>query len=149
MKVKVFQLRLTTEYLQIDQDSMNNFLDNVIVKKTSTELITGQTNYWSILVFYDELITEKSDKSFGKILIANESDLNEEEVKTFKILKQWRYDLATHLNIPSYMICNNSELIAIAKERPRTLDELSKIKGFGTQKTAKFGNDIIAVLNSI
>jgi superfamily II DNA helicase RecQ len=47
------------------------------------------------------------------------------------------------------MVCHNTELLTIAKIKPQTLDELSKIKGFGGRKIAKFGYDIIAVLNSI
>lgn len=47
------------------------------------------------------------------------------------------------------MVCYNTELMTIAKIKPQTLDELSNIKGFGVQKIAKFGDDILAVLNSI
>lgn len=54
MKVNVFHIRLTKENLQSDQDNLNNFLDNVTVKKTATEVINGQPNFWSILVFYDD-----------------------------------------------------------------------------------------------
>lgn len=41
--------------------------------------------------------------------------------------------------------------MTIAKIKPQSLDELSKVKGFvsGGQKIAKYGDDIIAVLNSI
>lgn len=44
---------------------------------------------------------------------------------------------------------SRQELITIAKVKPQSLDELSKIKGFGGQKISKFGDDIIALLNSI
>jgi hypothetical protein len=37
----------------------------------------------------------------------------------------------------------------IAKVKPQTLSDSSKIKGFGGQKISKFGEDIIALLNSI
>ena len=47
------------------------------------------------------------------------------------------------------MICSNKELISIAKVKPQNFEELEKIKGFAGQKIAKFGSDIIALLNSI
>lgn len=149
MKVKVFHIRLTKENLQSDQDNLNSFLENVKVKKTATKLINGQPNFWSILVFYDEQKTERQEKSSDKIAITDENELTDEEKRIFATLKQWRQDKATQLNIPNFMVCHNTELLTIAKIKPHTLDELLKIKGFGGQKIAKFGDDIIAVLNSI
>lgn len=149
MKIKVFHIRLTKENLQGDQSCLNEFLDNVVVKKTATELITGQPNFWSILVFYDDKKTEKLEPTSGKILDVDENELTDEENRTLSALKQWRQSKATQLNVPNFMICHNSELIAVAKWKPQTLYELSKIKGFGGQKISKFGDDILALLNSI
>lgn len=149
MKVRVFHIRLTKENLQADQDILNRFLDNVIVKKTATELVTGQTNFWSILVFYEDKKIENNDKTADKISITNQQELSDEENRVFTILKQWRQDKANQLNVPNFMICHNTELMTIAKVKPQNLDELSKIKGFGEQKIAKFGEEIIALLNSI
>ncbi len=149
MKVKVFHIRLTKENLQTDQDNLNNFLNNVTVKKTATELINGQPNFWSILVFYDDLKTEKENKTSDKISITDENELTDEEKNIYATLKHWRQDKATQLNIPSFMVCHNTELHTISKIKPQNLDELSKIKGFGGQKISKFGDDILALLNSI
>jgi len=149
MKVKVFHIRLTKENLQTDRDSLNKFLDSVTVKKTATELISGQPNFWSILVFYDDPKTEKQEKVSDKISVTDENDLTDDEKIIFSALKQWRQDKATQLNIPNFMVCHNTELMTIAKVKPLTLDELSKIKGFGGQKISKFGDDILALLNSI
>ena len=149
MKVKVFHIRLTKENLQNDQDNLNSFFDSVKVKKTATELISGQPNFWSILVFYDDPKTEKQGKVSDKISITDENELTDEEKQIFATLKQWRQDKGTLLNIPNFMVCNNTELMTIAKVKPQTLDELSKIKGFGGQKISKFGDDIITLLNSI
>lgn len=149
MKIKVFHIRLTKENLQNDQDNLNSFLDNVTVKKTATELINGHPNFWSILVFYDEQKVEKQEKTSDKISITDENELTDEEKRIFATLKQWRQDKTTQLNIPSFMVCHNTELMTIAKVKPQSLDELSNIKGFGGQKIAKFGDDILALLNSI
>ena len=149
MKVKVFHIRLTKENLQNDQDNLNNFLDNVTVKKTATELINGQHNFWSIVVFYDDQKVEKQQKTSDKISITDENDLTDEEKRIYATFKQWRQDKASQLNIPNFMVCHNTELMTISKVKPQTLDELSNIKGFGGQKIAKFGEDIIALLNSI
>lgn len=149
MKVKVFHIGLTKENLQSDQDNLNNFLDSVTVKKTATELINGQPNFWLILVFYDEQKTEKQEKTSDKISITDENELTDEGNRIFATLKQWRQDKATQLITPSFMVCHNTELLTISKIKPQTLDELSNIKGFGGHKIVKFGDGILALLNSI
>lgn len=143
MKAKVFHIRLTKENLQTDQDNLNNFLDNVTVKKTAMELVNGQPNFWSILVFYDE------QKASDKITLTSDTELTTEDEIIYEALRQWRQEKAAQLNLPSYIIAHNAELMTIAKMKPQTLAELSKIKGFGGQKIAKYGDDILALLNSI
>lgn len=151
MKVKHFYLRLSQQYLQIDQESLNNFLENIIVKKTVTELIDGQPKFWSILVFYEEQNNKVNAKKSDKISITNEDELSEEEKNIYAALKQWRQDKASKMNVPSFVIAHNAELISIAKVKPKNIDELAKIKGFALngRKISKYGDDIIAVLNSI
>jgi len=149
MKVKVFHIRLTKEHLETDQETVNNFLECVTVLKTETELISGQTNFWSILTFYDEKEKVIAEKTSDKISYTASTELTTEEKEYFECLRLWRQDRAEHLGIPSFMICHNSELITIAKEKPRKVEDLKKIKGFGERKIAKFGDDIIALLNSI
>ena len=139
MKVKVFHIRLTKENLQTDQDNLNNFLDSVTVKKTATELVNGQPNFWSILVFFDEQKAEKQEKTSDRISVTDDNELTEDEKRIFSTLKQWRQDKATQLNIPNFMVCHNTELMTIAKVKPQTLDELSKIKGFGDRKLQNLG----------
>ncbi len=150
MKVKVFHLRLTKDNLQSDQDILNDFLETITVKKTSNELITTTSlNYWSILVFYEEKKVITSEKNTDKFSIKSEDDLSAEEHIIYNALKKWRQERANLLEVPSYIIAHNTELMTIAKLKPETIDDLIKIKGFGGQKAAKYGEDIIALLNSI
>jgi len=148
MKVKIFQIRLLNEFLQSDQNELNSFLDSVNIKKTAVQLVEGPPEYWSVLVFYTN---EKSsaDKSSDKISFPANIDLSEEEKKIYETLKQWRFDKAGELRLPTYLVTSNSELISVAKVKPQTTDELIKIRGFAGQKIAKYGNDIIAVINSV
>lgn len=141
MKVKVIHIRLTKENLQSDQDNLINFLESVTVKKTATELINGQPNFWSILVFYDDQKAEKQENISDNISVTDEDELTDDEKRIFSTLKQWQQDKATQLNSPNFMACHNTELMTIAKVKPQTLDDLSKIKGFGGQKILKFGDD--------
>jgi superfamily II DNA helicase RecQ len=146
MKLKVFHVRLTKEHFEADQEAINYFLRHMSVNKVETELVTGQpNNYWSILIFYDD----KVGKQNGKISVTEKSDLTADEIQIFEALKHWRSDKGSKLHIPNFMVCHNTELMTIAKVIPKTLGEFSKIKGFSDGKIAKFGEEIIAVLNSV
>lgn len=145
MNIRVFNIRLSKEYCIVDQNRMNEFLDSVEVKLTSTNFVTtGTTDYLSAVVFYD---TKKSAEKPKEEKITFE-DLSQHEKEIFSALKQWRNDMATKLGWSAFRVCHNSHLMAIADVKPESLDELSKVKGFGEVRTEKYGEDILAVLNA-
>lgn len=157
MRVKIFQIRLTDEHQQTDQDRLNNFMEMVTVRKTANHFVDGQPNSWSVIVYYEPKPIPKQDGktdkniSVDKDVTSADTPLTTHEKEIFETLRQWRQDRANELNLPSYVICSNAELTSIAKIKPQTVDDLAKIKGFGGggQKVAKYGEDIIAVLNSV
>lgn len=141
MNIKVFNIRLDKENCQSDQDKMNEFLDSVEVKLTSTNFVTTATkDFWSAVIFYKP----KKQPS----IIEEESELNDSEKKVFDALKQWRNDLANKLGWSAFRICHNSHLLYIVKAKPQDISELKNVKGFGENRTLKYGDDILSVLNS-
>ncbi|WP_339887267.1 HRDC domain-containing protein [uncultured Flavobacterium sp.] len=146
MNIRVFNIRLSKEFCIVDQNRMNEFLDSVEVKLTSTNFVTtGSADYWSAVVFYD--LKNKIDKSSKEVKSTFE-DLSEHEKEIFSSLKQWRNDLARDLSWSAFRICHNAHLLAIVEAKPETLEELAKVKGFGEVRTEKYGEDILAVLNA-
>lgn len=152
MNVKHFRVRVSGDHLVNDQQAINQFLNEKTVIKTATNFISGMVDYWSVLVFYDE----KSEKTTnGKTPVVAErvsamsyDDFSEEEKTRLNNLKQWRSDKAAKLNLPSYMICHNTELMTIAKLKPENIEGLKRVKGFGEHKLTKYGEDIINLLNA-
>lgn len=146
MNIKVFNIRLSKEFCIVDQNRMNEFLDTVEVKLSSTNFVTnGTVDYWSAVVFYEPKIVAKEKTTVPFSM----DDLTDDEQKIFKALRSWRNDLAEKLNWSSFRICHNSHLINIAKANPTTLDELGVVSGFGTKRAEKYGDDILAVLNAL
>jgi len=143
MKVKVFTIRLTENELEIDQNCLNDFLEMVIFKKSSTQFVELENDcYWSVLVHYEETSELKSEDSKQEI------ELSEREQIIFQNLKKWRAEKASELGFKSFMICHNSELMNVAIHKPESINQLRKIKGFGEVKSDKYGDDIIALLNA-
>ena len=145
MNIRVFNIRLSKEFCLVDQNRMNEFLDTVEVKLTSTNFVTtGTTDYWSAVVFYEP---KKKRESLKDEKLTFE-DLSQEEKEIFLALKQWRNEKATDLGWSAYRVCHNSHLMAIAEAKPNDLNELAQVKGFGEVRTEKYGDDIMSVLNA-
>jgi superfamily II DNA helicase RecQ len=146
MNIKVFNIRLAKEFCQIDQDRMNEFLDTVEVKLTSTNFVTtGSVDFWSAAVFYVPIHNNKKTTTTK----FSEEDLSQQEHKIFNALRHWRNDLAQKLDWSAFRICHNTHLIAVAQSNPQTLEGLEKVPGFGKARTEKYGEDILAVLNAL
>ena len=146
MNIKVFNIRLDKEHCQNDQSKMNEFLDTVEVKLTSTNFVTtGTLDFWSAVVFFQPkgIKKEKIESKFS------EEELLPDELKVFAALRSWRNDLAEKLDWSAFRICHNSHLIAIAKANPQTLDELGNVSSFGKIRAEKYGDDIMSVLNAL
>ncbi|WP_396172375.1 HRDC domain-containing protein [Flavobacterium sp.] len=149
MNIKHFRVRVSGEHLQNDQNAINQFLNEVVVKKTATNFIAGMIDYWSVLVFFEPKISEsKESKEEEKVTVSSFEELSSAERNTLNSLKNWRSEKSNKLGLPQYMICHNSELMTIAKVKPESVDELKKIKGFGEQKISRYGTDIISLLRA-
>ncbi|RTL49276.1 MAG: ATP-dependent DNA helicase UvrD2 [Sphingobacteriales bacterium] len=57
----------------------------------------------------------------------------------FKLLKAQRDSLCESKNLPIYMVAGSNSLYEMAQYLPQTLNDLKKISGFGTVKTAQYG----------
>jgi ATP-dependent DNA helicase RecQ len=152
MKMKHFHLRLNKENLLQDEDALNSFMHNVSVKRTEAQHISsGQTSFWSILVFYEDAskIEAHPTSSIEKQLSFDPLTLNEEERHRYEALRIWRASAAAKDSFPNYIVASNAQLGAIAKLNPSAKEDLFTLKGFGEKKAIKYGDDIIALLNSI
>ncbi len=149
MKVKSFSVRLNKQELATDQAALNNFLETVLVKNTLGQIVgNGNEQHWSILVFYENKTDPQFIKMIEKAQAINETDLTPEQKSTYDVLRKWRREKAAEVGNPEFMICHNVELMTIAKNRPKSWLELSKIKGWGEQKVANFGDDILELLST-
>ena len=171
MKIKLFQIRLADEFVQLDQDLLNDFLDSVILKKSTTELVLTEPKYWSVFLYYEDSVSllEKIRKNkfakpiSGELLILPQNKKSEkfkdivemempltlQEISRLESLKLWRNEIATRLNLPSYMVTSNATLLNVTMKNPQSLEELINIKGLGPNKIGKYGADIVALLNYI
>jgi len=63
-------------------------------------------------------------------------------------LRSWRLERSQEDAVPAYVVLHDATLRELAALRPRTLDELAGVKGFGPVKVERYGDDLLAVLAS-
>src|SRR5688572_12281105 len=91
MNLKLFQIRLDGQHLQADQESINSFMEQVTVKKTATQFVPGEPDYWSVMVYYENEKPKKpAYKEPEKLSVEPDVELTQEEKEIVAALKQWR-----------------------------------------------------------
>jgi superfamily II DNA helicase RecQ len=152
MQVKLFTNRIDADTIATDQQAINSFMETVTVKSTATQFVSGPPDYWSILVFYENkennhphLIPPDNKQVLPE---TKEQPLSEEETQVLTALKIWRKEKANELQQPEFLIFSNATLIALARSKPRSVTELSTVKGLGQAKITRFGDDLMSILNA-
>ncbi|MGK4566370.1 HRDC domain-containing protein [Flavobacterium sp. 3HN19-14] len=147
MKIQLFTISIDAEQTVFDQNRLNDFLSTVAFKKSSVHFVESESAHWSVLVHYEE---EEAIPVFREstAVTAVEKELTREQQQTFSLLKQWRNNKSSDLNLPAYAIAHNSELMNAVLQNPESIQRLRKIKGFDDLKTLKYGEEIIAILQA-
>lgn len=149
MQIKVFNIRLEKEHFESDQDKVNDFLQNVKFKKSSTQLLEGKSIFWTVFIYYEELEEDFIETLEKENEVLNEKDLSDNEKEIVAYFKQWRLDKSKEEMVPAYMILTTKTIFSLAKNKPESIAELDGIYGIGEAKKQQYGESIIALLNSI
>jgi ATP-dependent DNA helicase RecQ len=76
------------------------------------------------------------------------TELPAEAVPVFERLRAWRAGTAKEQGVPAYVVFHDATLRQIAAEAPATLAALGTVSGVGEAKLAKYGQQILDVLNA-
>ena len=148
MKTKIFKIRLSEEFIYNDQKSLDRFLQENNILKYETAFVKDDENYWSVILYYEELKVQFNEPKSEKYS-AEQEQLNLDEIKILDSLKLWRTEKAKEKSLPVYLIATNKELFSIAKYKPNKKEELLDIKGFGKYKIENYGEEIIEILEMV
>lgn len=148
MKTKIFKIRLSEEFIYDDQKRLDHFLQENNILKYETAFVKEEENYWSVILYYEELKVQFNEPKNEKYS-AEQEQLNSDEIKILDSLKLWRSEKAKEQSLPVYFIATNKELLSIAKYKPIKKEELLDIKGFGKFKIENYGGEIIQILETV
>ncbi|QMV17490.1 RecQ family ATP-dependent DNA helicase [Granulicella sp. 5B5] len=88
-------------------------------------------------------VTKSSKKTAKKSVV--ERALTKEDEELEARLRKWRSDLAKKNGAPAFTVFADSTMRTIVLERPRSMEELFRLKGLGPAKVEKFGAEILAI----
>jgi ATP-dependent DNA helicase RecQ len=72
-------------------------------------------------------------------------ELNEGQSALEAKLKQWRREEASKAGLPSFFVFSDTVLRGIVLAGPKTMGELERVKGVGTDKLDKFGAAVVGI----
>jgi ATP-dependent DNA helicase RecQ len=73
---------------------------------------------------------------------------NAEQSNLLGILRAWRSETARKRGVPAYVVLHDATLEGIAASRPTTPAQLRGISGVGEKKLERYGDELIALVNS-
>ena len=77
-----------------------------------------------------------------------ESDERPVDEALYRRLAEWRRDRARRDSVPAYVVFSNKTLREIAALRPVDVHALSGVWGVGASRVARYGEEVLAVLNA-
>lgn len=111
-------------------------------KKPESEAVGSEEKVNAKKVNAERINTEKSDaeKPAAPAKIPDTALARE--------LRSWRYELASEIDKPAFVVFSNAALAGIAHLRPTTLTELLDVPGVGPAKVNAYGEEIIGIVQS-
>lgn len=89
----------------------------------------------------------KSIHSRIDALEKKEDVIPDEDVQMFNDLKKKRMELANAAGVPAFHIASNRSLKSLVSVKPKTLEEIRAVFGFGPYKTTLYGQQFLDVMN--
>jgi hypothetical protein len=128
-------------------EALKRFLVNKHIKVLRPEFFQlGGQAYWTVWVEYEPLLTVA--ETGGGREASHTADLDEGQRLLLQRLREWRREKADREGVPVYVIATNTELVEVVRQRPRTLEGLRQIRGFGAKKLKRHGRDILALIQA-
>ena len=75
-----------------------------------------------------------------------EREVPEADRSLYAALRRWRNERAEREGKPAFVLFRNSQLVELARMRPRSLADLRRVHGVGDAKTRDYGAELLALI---
>lgn len=137
MELRIITLPFDDNLEGFDDEVVTKFCINKKVHGIHAEFFTNNNKkYWSVAIQYETVLHDNE-----KI-----AEFTEPQKLLYQKLREWRRKSAEKQGYPVYLICRNIHLEEIVRNKPKSLEDLKQIKGFGKSKLQKFGKDVLHIV---
>lgn len=126
-----------------DVDMKN--LANYFLSKHQEKRIDYTSHYQMNLKTYNEQQEVAQEEEMKKNGLKENREQENQEI-LIKKLKAYRLEQSRKEQIKPYFIFNDKQMMELIEKRPRSLEELLKLSGFGEVKCSKYGESLIRIL---
>jgi len=148
LKAKIFTLRFDPTSRTIDDGAFLDFLEDRELLSLSDHIVEFDRE--PILVICVTYREEKAPINRTSLVAPRKSNprdkLDDNEKTIFDMLRLWRNKRAEAAGGPAYIVFTNDQLAEVARRRPQTLVDLSKIPGIGEARLAQFGAEVLETM---
>lgn len=117
-----------------------------ISKVTNIDYIAKYEKYMNI----ENIQNEKKEDSVKQQENNGQAVLDKElieETDIYKELKAYRLEISRKERLKPYFIYNDKQLKELIDKKPKSIEELQNVSGFGEVKSNKYGDDILRILS--
>ena len=101
-------------------------------------------HYCSVALSYEPLAP-----SDGGPDASDKPVMSPEQERQYELLGQWRLEVSRRKGLPAYMVATNAQLSEMVLSGAKSLQGLSKVRGFGRSKLDSYGKQILEVMAGI
>lgn len=150
MQFKTLNVRIAPDKVVEDQALLNTFLSEVNTIKTEVAFQPTPVEAWAIAIFYEvksrNFISQTPYTDSIMDIPATEEQLLMERYNKIRL---WRNNKAAELNLKPFELCSNEDIENIVGAEAKTQEDVIKIKGWGTKKLARMGEDFLVFLAEV
>ena len=151
LKEIVMQKRALLNYVKTDGFRLSAYLhQRALVLTGAVGTSAAKSSRKSVTDTADSsAVKVKSATAVKESVASAQPTLQVQHPAVFEALTAWRRSRSLKLHVPSYIIMPQKSLIAIANLIPQSEEALGAIPYFGKVRASKYGEEILAVLQSV
>lgn len=142
--IKVFTITFDSLTGEFNESPIREFLkDKEIISVSDYLFVRNEIPYLTLVVKYYPYRPEAHPGSQATGDTNWKEIVGEADMGLFNLLRDWRSSRCKTDGVPPYIVMTNKQLAVIAKQRPQSLAELSKIEGLGSKKLERYSLEIL------
>ena len=149
MKLKVITLRLDPATGLFDDKGLAEFQLGKDVLEVSEHFLVHESIPTLALVMRYRDLPDGVRPSPDPVRKDWRAELDPDGKRIYDEMRLWRGRRAKRDGLPPYLILNNRELAELAMKRPASLTQLREIDGVGEAKSARWGEELLAILSKL